>query len=54
MRHEAAALRSRGETVLGRVALQDPRDSVVAYFIVAQDARLLGQDAAPLRAALGA
>lgn len=54
MRHEAAALRSRGETVLGRVALQDPRDSTVAYFIVAQDARLLCQDSAPLQAALGA
>lgn len=38
----------------GRVALQDPRDSAVAYFIATQDAKLLGHDAAPLLAELGA
>ncbi|MGH8083585.1 MAG: ABC transporter substrate-binding protein [Lysobacter sp.] len=37
----------------GRIALQDPRDSAVAYFIATQEAKLLGNDAGPMLTALG-
>ncbi|MBN7134988.1 hypothetical protein A7A76_09500 [Lysobacter enzymogenes] len=47
-------LRRADQPLCGRIAVQDPRDSAVAYFIATQDAKLLGQGAAPLLAALGA
>lgn len=37
----------------GRIGLQDPRDSAVAYFIATQEAKLLGNDAGPMLTALG-
>lgn len=37
----------------GRIGLQDPRDSAVAYFIATQETKLLGSDAGPMLTALG-
>ncbi|QWP78729.1 ABC transporter substrate-binding protein [Lysobacter sp. K5869] len=47
-------LRRADQPLRGRIALQDPRDSAVAYFIATQDSKQLGNGAAPLLAALGA
>lgn len=47
-------LRRADRPLIGRIAVQDPRDSAVAYFIATQDAKLLGPGAAPLLAEFGA
>ncbi|MEH6422098.1 ABC transporter substrate-binding protein [Pseudomonas sp. CGJS7] len=38
----------------GKIALQDPRGSAVAYFIATQETKLLGSDSGPMLGALGA
>ncbi|MBT2745837.1 MULTISPECIES: ABC transporter substrate-binding protein [unclassified Lysobacter] len=46
-------LRESEHALRGRIALQDPRDSAVAYFIATQEEKLLGNDAGPMLTALG-
>ncbi|MGO1071226.1 ABC transporter substrate-binding protein [Lysobacter sp. CA199] len=46
-------LHDPGNPLRGRIGLQDPRDSAVAYFIATQETKLLGNDAGPMLTALG-